>query len=385
MLAPELAHLREATREFVATVAIPAEHELGTSEPSDELRRRLQRAAADAGLLSPHAPRELGGLGLDLIGQSVILEEAGYGLLGPLALNCAAPDEGNMHLLEVTATEVQRERYLRPLVAGEIRSFFAMTEPAPGAGADPAALTTTADRVDGGWVINGRKWLITGAEGAAFGICMARTSDDGATMFLVDSDAEGLTVERRVPTIDHLMPGGHCEVAFTDCFVDDAAVLGAVDQGFRNAQVRLVPARLTHCMRWLGLARRSLDVVLDWTADRRVFGSPLQELGLAQGLIADSVIDLETSRAIIRSACEAIADGSRGTHESSIAKVYVSEAVNRIVDRAVQLAGGAGVTHDLPLARFLVEMRAFRLYDGPSETHRWSIARRASRLRAQAR
>ncbi len=385
LLSPELLRLRDETREFVASVVIPAEAELGTGEPSPELRSRLQGAAAEAGLLAPHMPPELGGRGLSLFEQSVIFEEAGYSLLGPLALNCAAPDEGTMHLLEVVATEAQRERYLRPLASGAVRSFFAMTEPAPGAGSDPGSLATTAERVDGGWRINGRKRLITGADGAAFGICMARTSADGATMFFVDADNPGFTVDRRVPTLDHIMPGGHCEVTFADCFVEEDAILGAADEGFRYAQVRLIPARLTHCMRWLGLARRSLDVVLDSTADRRLFGQPLQELGLAQALIADSAIDLESSRALVRHACAAIDAGERGGHESSIAKVYVSEAAYRVVDRAVQLAGGAGVTHDLPLARFLIELRGFRIYDGPAETHRWAIARRASRRRAGAR
>jgi acyl-CoA dehydrogenase len=177
--------------------------------------------------------------------------------------------------------------------------------------------------------------------------------------------------------------GGHYELRFDDCRVPDDAVLGEVDQGFRSAQVRLVPARLTHCMRWLGLARRSLDIALDHTRPRELFGAPLQELGLAQALIADCVIDLDASRALVRQACAAIDAGARGSGESSVAKVFVSEAVGRVVDRAVQLCGGAGVSHELPLARFLIEVRAFRIYDGPAEVHRWSIARRASRQRAQ--
>jgi acyl-CoA dehydrogenase len=380
----DLVELRDEVRRFVREVVMPEEDELGLGEPRPELRRRLQVAAAARGLLAPQAPTEFGGRGLTLFQQSVVLEEAGYSLLGPAALNCAAPDEGNMHLLDAVGTPGQRQRYLPALVRGDTRSFFAMTEPSPGAGSDPAALHTTATRVDGGWRIDGQKWLITGAEGAAFGICMARTSEDGATMFLVDSDNPGVEVQRRIGTLDHVMAGGHCEVGFAACLVADEAVLGAVGEGFRYATVRLVPARLTHCMRWLGLARRSLDIALDHSSSRDLFGTRQQDLGLTQALIADCVIDLEASRALIRQSCIAIDAGARGGAESSIAKVFVSEAVFRVVDRAIQICGGAGVSHDLPLARFLTEVRAFRIYDGPSEAHRWAIARRAARQRAGA-
>ena len=279
---------------------IPAEAELGLGSPSAELRRGLQQQAAEAGVFAPHVAEEYGGLGLKLFEQSVVFEAAGYSLLGPLALNCAAPDEGNMHLLSVIATDEQKARYLRPLAAGETRSCFAMTEPAPGAGSDPSALQTTATRVDGGWRIDGRKWLITGAAGAAFAIVMARTGEvtrgQGATMFLVDAGTPGFEVVREIPTLDHAMIGGHCEVVFDDCRVGEDAILGELDLGFRYAQVRLAPARLTHCMRWLGIARRSLDIALEHTRDRELFGQRLHELGLAQQLIADSAIDIEASR-----------------------------------------------------------------------------------------
>jgi acyl-CoA dehydrogenase len=372
----ELTELRERVRGFVRDAVIPAEQGLGLGAPSDALRSRLQQTAREAGLAVP-------GLGLDMLGQSVVFEEAGYSLLGPLALNCAAPDEGNMHLLRAVATPAQRERYLEPLAAGDVRSCFAMTEPAPGAGSDPAALTTTATRVDGGWRIDGHKWLITGAAGAAFAIVMARTGEgSAATMFLVDAATPGFRVVREIPTLDHAMIGGHCEVLLEDCRVGDEAVLGEVDAGFRYAQVRLAPARLTHCMRWLGIARRSLDIALARTRERELFGSPLQELGLAQQHIADSVIDIEASRGLIRHAARVIDAGGRGSQESSVAKTFVSEAVDRVVDRAIQLCGGAGVTHETPLGRFMNEVRAFRIYDGPAETHRWAIARREVRRAA---
>jgi acyl-CoA dehydrogenase len=381
---PEVEELRDRVREFVRTVVIPAEpRDTGEHGLDEDLRAELQEAARRAGVFAPQVPVELGGLGLDVRGQAVVFEEAGYSVLGPQALNCAAPDEGNMHLLGVVATPEQRERYLRPLAAGLTRSCFAMTEPAPGAGSDPSMLRTEARRVPGGWAITGRKWFITGAEGAAFAICMARTPG-GATMFLVDADNPGWRVERLVGAIDRSFPGGHAEVVFEDCRVSDDAVLGEVDEGFRYAQVRLAPARLTHCMRWLGAARRALDVALDRAASREAFGGPLGELGMVQERIARSVIDLETSRLLIWRCAWALDRGEPARRESSEAKAHVAEAVGRVVDRAVQICGSLGVSDDAPLARLLAEVRPFRIYDGPTETHHWAIARRALRDRARA-
>jgi len=382
----EVAGLARRTAEFVRDVVIPEERSCGGSvhDAPEPLRLRLQRAARDAGLFAPHAARRWGGLGLDLRGQAVVFEEAGYSLLGPLALNCAAPDEGNMHLLEAVATPEQRERYLRPLAAGETRSCFAMTEPAPGAGSDPRALATTATRIPGGWRIDGRKWFISGADGATFMICMARTSGapgdaGGATMFLVDAGTPGLKLVRNLETLDEGLFGGHSELAFDGCEVADDQVLGEVNQGFGYAQVRLGPARLTHCMRWLGAARRARDIALDRAAHRSAFGRPLAELGMVQQLLADSEIDIEAGRALLWRACWELDQGRPGAQYTSIAKTFVSEAVNRVVDRAVQVCGALGVSADLPLSRLLREVRPFRIYDGPSETHRWAIARRAVR------
>jgi len=381
---PAVAALAERVRAFVRDVAIPAEARDRSLHGLDEgLRGELQEAARAAGLFAPQLSEELGGLGLDMRGAAVVLEAAGYSLLGPQALNCAAPDEGNMHLLDVVATPEQRERYLLPLAAGRTRSCFAMTEPAPGAGSDPSMLRTTARRVAGGWSISGRKWFITGADGAAFAICMART-EGGATMFLIDADNPGWRVERVVDAIDRSFPGGHCEVVLDDCRVGDDAVLGEVDAGFANAQVRLAPARLTHCMRWLGIAVRALDVALERAAEREAFGARLGELGMVQERIAASVLDIETSRLLIWRCAWALDRGEPARHESSLAKAHVAEAVGRVVDRAVQICGSLGVSGDAPLARLYAEVRPFRIYDGPTETHRWSIARRALRERERA-
>ncbi|MBV9819340.1 MAG: acyl-CoA dehydrogenase family protein [Solirubrobacterales bacterium] len=386
-----VARTRDLVADFVRDVVIPAEGRDAAEHGLDEgLRAELQDAARRAGVFAPHVAAEYGGLGLDVRGQAVVFEEAGYSLLGPQALNCAAPDEGNMHLLSVVANPEQRERYLRPLAAGQTRSCFAMTEPAPGAGSDPEMLATTAERVAGGWSITGRKWFITGAEGAAFAICMARTAETiergrGATMFLIDAGHPGMRVQRVVDAEDHSFPGGHAEMVFEDCRVSDEAILGEVSEGFGYAQVRLAPARLTHCMRWLGLARRAHDFALDRASDREAFGARLSELGMVQSMIADSVMDIEASRGLIWRCAYALDHGSAGRHESSIAKAYVAEAVHRVVDRAVQICGSLGVSGDAPLARYLAEVRPFRIYDGPTETHKWAIARRAVRDRTRAR
>lgn len=384
-----VAELARRTAEFVRQVVVPVEERESGVARSEEVRLELQRAAKDAGVFAPHVSAGYGGHGLDMRGRAAVFEEAGYSLLGPLALNIAAPDEGNMHMLEIIATDEQKERYLRPLAAGEIRSCFAMTEPAPGAGSDPAALSTCAERVPGGWRIDGRKWFITGADGAGFAICMARTSGEpgeagGATMFLVDADNPGMKPVRHIETLDESLYGGHIEIVFDGCVVPDEAVLGEVDEGFRHAQVRLGPARMTHCMRWLGIARRAQDIAVARAAERRLFGSRLGELGMVQQMIADNEIDIAAARGLITRACWELDQGGHASQSVSIAKTFCAEAVWRVVDRSLQICGSLGVSGDVLLGRFLREVRPFRIYDGPSETHRWSIARRVLRRHDEA-
>jgi len=379
--------LSERTRAFVRDVVLDVEHACGgvlIGDEGEDTRRKLQQAAKDAGVFAPHVAPELGGQGLDMRARAAVFEEAGYSLLGPLSLNIAAPDEGNMHLLERVATDKQRARYLEPLASGEVRSCFAMTEPAPGAGADPSALAATAVRTDVGWLIHGRKWFITGADGAAFTICMARTSGrpgdrGGATMFLVDADNPGQRLVRHIDALDESLYGGHCELLYDGCFLPDSAVLGEVDRGFEYAQIRLGPARMSHCMRWLGIARRAQDIALARVNERRLFGTRLAELGMAQQQIADNEIDISASRSLILQACWELDQGEPATQAVSIAKTFVAEAVWRVVDRSLQLCGSLGVSGDVLLSRFLREVRPFRIYDGPSETHRWAIAKRAAK------
>lgn len=381
---PVAADLARRTADFVREVVIQAEEQHRGVARTENVRIGLQRAAKDAGVFAPHVGTEYGGHGLDMRGRAAVFEEAGYSLLGPLALNIAAPDEGNMHMLEAIATAEQKKRYLLPLAAGAVRSCFAMTEPAPGAGSDPSALTTRAQRVAGGWRIDGHKWFITGADGAGFAICMARTSGEpgeqgGATMFLVDADNPGMKMVRHIETLDESLYGGHVELRFDNCVVPDEAVLGEVDQGFRYAQVRLGPARMTHCMRWLGIARRAQDIAVARAAERRLFGSRLGDLGMAQQMIADNEIDIAAARGLILQACWELDQGRSASQSTSIAKTFCAEAVWRVVDRSLQICGSLGVSGDILLGRFLREVRPFRIYDGPSETHRWAIARRVLR------
>ncbi|WP_182377760.1 acyl-CoA dehydrogenase family protein [Nocardioides sp. WS12] len=375
------------TNEFVRAEVVGIDDEFdGDVEAAggDELRVRLQGAARDAGLLSPHGPVDCGGLGLSMTERAGVFEAAGYSLFGPMALNINAPDEGNMHLLDHVATADQRARFLVPLVRGDWRSAFAMTEPSPGAGSDPSLLMTGATKVQGGWVINGRKAFITGADGAGFFIIMARTSGEpgdlgGATMFLAPADTPGIEVVRHIGTVDRSMIGGHCELRFTDVLIPDTGVLGGVDEGFRYAQVRLGPARMTHVMRWTGAALRAHETAIRYVAERRAFGSRLADQGMVQQMIADSEIDLAATRALLLNACAELDAGGRASLSTSIAKTFAAEALDRVVDRAGQLCGGLGVSRDLPVAKIAREIRPFRIYDGPSEVHRWSIAKRAIR------
>jgi acyl-CoA dehydrogenase len=387
-LAPEHVEVRDRIVTFMHEHVLPREAELDYgSEIPAELIRDLRARARETHVYGPTLPRALGGLGLNWRGIAVALEEAGVSLLGPQALNCAAPDEGNMHLLQLVANDAQKQRYLEPLAAGKTRSCFAMTEPAPGAGADPSQLCTVARQDGDAWVIDGRKWFTTGADGAAFAIVMAKTSDvvdglRGATLFLVEAGTDGFVPLRRIGSLDHTIPGGHGEVLFEHCRVPDAAILGEVGRGLEYAQLRLGPARLTHCMRWLGIARRALDIALGYAAQRHSFGQQLAEHQQVQAALADSEIELHAARMMIWHGAWTLDRGQSARHESSMTKVFVAEAVNRVVDRALQICGALGVSEDLPLSLFYREVRPFRIYDGPSEVHRASIARRMVRRRA---
>ena len=377
-ISPELRQLQQRTRHFIGESVIPREADprQGPHGPDESLRRELVELARSAGLLTLHASREWGGLGLSHLAKAIVFEEAGYSPLGPVAMNIHAPDEGNVHLMEVVASQAQKERWLAPLVTGKIRSCFAMTEPPPGAGADPSMLLTSAVRDGDDYVINGKKWFITGAENAGFAIIMARLEDGTATMFLCDMDRPGIRVERLMDSMDTCFPGGHAVLRFENLRIPAGDVLGELGKGFRYAQVRLAPARLTHCMRWLGQARRAHDAAVDFARVRKAFGKPLGEHEGVGFMLADNDIDLHAARLVIQHCAWVLDQGERGNIESSRAKVFVSEVVCRVVDRCVQILGGQGVTGESIVMRVYKDIRGFRIYDGPSEVHRWSLAKK---------
>lgn len=380
LLPAEWQQLRLKVRKFLDTEVIPLETKESAAGLPPELFAHMRAKAKSAGLWTPHLPPELGGLGLSLLAMCLVFEEAGRSPLGPLALNCAAPDEGNMHLLHRAATPEQQRKYLHPLAAGAIRSCFAMTEPAPGAGSDPTMLQTRAEKHGEQWVINGRKWFTTGANGAAFAIVAAVTNPgvparQGTTLFLVEAGTPGFHLVRDVPTMTTDWPGGHGEILFENCAVPESHVLGGVGQGFKLMQVRLGPARLTHCMRWLGAAQRSQEIALQYARERQAFGKHLVEHQAVEWMLADSAMDLHASRLMTLEAAWKLENGSQARQEVSMCKVFVAEAVGRVIDRAIQICGAKGVSSDLILERFYRDARAFRIYDGPSEVHRMVIAR----------
>ncbi|MEF2082359.1 acyl-CoA dehydrogenase family protein [Pseudomonas aeruginosa] len=377
-LSPDLQALQMRVRKFIREQVLPFEKDQRQTAhgPSEDLRTELVAKAKAAGLLTPHADKEMGGLGLTHVEKAIVFEEAGYSTLGPTALNIHAPDEGNIHLMSVVASSEQKEQWLKPLVEGQTRSCFAMTEPPPGAGADPSMLTTTASRDGDDYVINGTKWFITGAEGATFVIIMAKMEDGTATMFLSDMNRPEIEHVRTMDALDTCFTGGHGVLRFNNLRVSTNDVLGEVGKGFRYAQIRLAPARLTHCMRWLGQAQRAHDTALEHARRRQSFGRTLGEHEGVSFMLADNEMDLLTSRLHIWRTAWMLDQGERCNFESSVSKVVCSEAQWRVVDRSVQILGGQGVTHETIVARIFADMRAFRIYDGPSEVHRFSLGKK---------
>jgi alkylation response protein AidB-like acyl-CoA dehydrogenase len=379
---PEIRDLGEKVDAFVRNeiIAFESDPRWTAHGPTDEMRRELNALAKRAGVFGPHIPTEFGGAGLSHVGCAVVFKAAGYSMLGPIALHCAAPDEGNIHLLDRIANAEQRAHYLQPLATGVVRSCFCMTEPSPGAGSDPGQLLTTALSQDDHLIVNGEKWLITGAQGAAFAIIMANVVDSGQTigptMLLSPMDAPGISIERKLDTLDSSFVGGHAVVHFSNLHVPRDAVLGEIGQGFRYAQVRLAPARLTHCMRWLGSAERAQATATAYASRRTAFGKPLGEHEAVSFMLADNAMDIHLSWLTILHAAACLDRGESGRTESSMAKVICSEAISRVADRSLQILGGLGITRDTVVERIYRDVRAFRIYDGPSEVHRWALGRR---------
>ncbi|PNW18151.1 acyl-CoA dehydrogenase family protein [Acinetobacter sp. AKBS16] len=377
-LSNELLELQQKVREFIQQEVIPLESDprQDSHGPSEALRQELVGRARHRGLLTPHASREMGGLGWSHLQKAVAFEEAGYSALGPIALNIHAPDEGNIHLLDVVANDAQKQKWLKKLVAGEIRSCFAMTEPAPGAGSDPSMLQTTAIADGDDYIINGRKWLITGADGASVAIIMAKMEDGSASMFLTDTNVEGFILEKNMNAMDSCFSGGHGILRFENLRIPKENVLGEIGKGFKYAQVRLAPARLTHCMRWLGQARRAHDIATQYARERQSFG---KRLGDHQGvgfMLADNEMDILTTRLAVHYCAQVLDLGEKGNYESSLVKVISSEGIWRVVDRSVQILGGQAMTDESVVCKIFKDARGFRIYDGANEVHRMSIAKK---------
>jgi acyl-CoA dehydrogenase len=379
---PELtARIAAKVEAFVRDVVVPYERDPRRDHhdcPTEALIVELKTKAREAGVLTPHILPDGGHL--TQRETAVVLARTGLSPLGPLACNTAAPDEGNMYLLGKVGSAEIKDRFLKPLVEGKGRSAFFMTEPAAegGAGSDPSMMRTHC-RLDGNhWVINGRKAFITGADGAQVGIVMAK-ADEGACMFLVDLPDPAIRIERVPNTIDNSMPGGHAVVAIDNLRVPADQMLGEAGEGFKYAQVRLAPARLSHCMRWLGACTRANEIAVDYANRRQAFGKTLIDHEGVGFMLAENMIDLKQAELMIDWCADVLDTGALGTVESSMAKVAVSEALMRIADRCVQVMGGTGVTNDTIVEQVFREIRAFRIYDGPTEVHKWSLAKKVKR------
>lgn len=381
-LSPEIIDYRDRIRAFVDEHVLPVERDPSAFDAHENIAldrlASLRERARAAGLWALQLPRDMGGVGLSFVGMAVCYEEMNRSIFGPVVFNSAAPDDGNMMLLAKVATDAQKERFLMPIVRGEVRSAFAMTEPAPGAGSDPSMTLTTATREGDSWVIHGRKWFITGAEEAAHFIVMAKTSDDprrGLTAFLFHRDDPGFRIERRIPILGPEEHGGHCELIFDGLVVPDAHRLMNVGDGLKVTQIRLGPARLTHCMRWTGLAKRALSIAGEYVEHRHSHGQRLADREGVQWMLGEAAMAVDIGRLLTMRAAWLLDQGDFARQEISMAKVAVSEALHQAVDTSIQLCGARGYSRDTPLEWMYRYARQARLVDGASEVHKMVLAR----------
>jgi acyl-CoA dehydrogenase len=381
-LDPAIEALRRRYREFVADRIIPVESDPtsygeGENIALDRLDS-LRAQSKTAGLWAPQMPRERGGLGLNAVAMAACYEEMGRSIFGPAVFNAAAPDDGNMILLNKVASEAQKSKWLQPIIDGKLRSSFVMTEEMPGAGSDPSAMLTRAERRAGKWVVSGKKWFITGAGVAKHFILIARTSDDsrkGLSAFLFHADQPGWRIVRRIPIMGPEEHGGHCEVAFDGLEIADEAVLMNIGDGLKVTQIRLGAARLTHCMRWLGMAKRALETCFAYVRDRQSFGMSLAEHEGVQWLLGQAAMDIDVGRLLTMRAAWKLDQGDFARKEVSMAKIAVADVLHRAVDTGIQLLGARGYSRDTPLEWMYRYARQARLVDGASEVHRMVLAR----------
>ncbi len=380
----EATALAERARDLMEDVVLPKERELtGGMAASDRTLKELRAAAKEYGVYAPQIDEAYGGMGYDFRDALPTFEEAGRSLLGAQAMRIAAPDEGNMHLLELHGSELQKDEYLEPLVEAEISSGFSMTEPIQGGGSDPKMLKTTAEKDGDEWVINGHKWWTTNGIGADILLVFARTDREvhpyeGCSVFIVPSDADGVEIVRNIP---HIGPDidrhGHAEIEYNDVRVPEEHLLGTEGAGFKHVQERLGPARLTHCMRYSGMASRALDIAKAYMSEREAFGTTIADKQAPRHAIAQHETELAAARALVREAADEISAGGEARIPVSMAKVFTANATQDAIDTALQFCGGNGIAKDLPIADFYESVRQFRLVDGADEVHLRSIARDA--------
>ncbi|HSP49816.1 MAG TPA: acyl-CoA dehydrogenase family protein [Pseudolabrys sp.] len=381
-LSHEIEAIRLRVRAFVEEQVLPleadpanfADHE---NIPAERLAP-VREIAKKAGLWAPQAPKEYGGMGLPIVAWAAIYEEAARSIFGPLAIHCMAPDDGNMNLLARAGTQAQKDKWLRPIVDGKVRSAFAMTEPHPGSGSDPGMMLTRAEKKGDRYIIRGHKWFITGAEGAAHFILMARTSDEprrGLTAFLYHKDQPGWRILRRIPIMGPHEHGGHCEIEYDGLEIPEENILLKVGDGLRVTQIRLGPARLTHCMRWLGFAKRCMEIAQEYVGRRDAFGSKLASREGIQIKLGEVAHQIAIGRLLTMHAAWKLDQGDRARKEVSMAKVQVADTLHQTADVAIQLNGARGYSKDTILEWIYRYGRSARLVDGASEVHKMVLAR----------
>ena len=381
-LPPDIEDYRKRCRAFVAEHLLPLELDPGAYDDHENIRldvlENMRAKAKTAGLWAPQMPKELGGQGLSVVGMAACYEEANYSIFGPVTFNCAAPDDGNMIVLNKIGAEEQKRRWLQPIIDGKARSAIVMTEPAPGAGSDPTMMLTTAEKKGDRWVVCGRKWFITGAGVAQHFILIAKTSEDkrkGLTAFMFDRDQPGWRIVRRIPIMGPEEHGGHCELEFDGLEIPDENRLMNVGDGLKVAQIRLGTARLTHCMRWLGLARRCMDIAAEYVARRDAHGGKLAERESVQWLLGEAALQIEIGRLLVMRAAAKLDAGDFARKEISAAKIAVADVLHKAADTAIQLNGARGYSKDTVLEWIYRYARQARLVDGASEVHRMVLAR----------
>ena len=381
-LTPEVDETRQAIRRFVADNLLPLESDPASFDDHENIRLdlldKMREKAKAQGLWSLSMPTERGGRAFDRVGMAACYEEMNRSIFGPVVFNAAAPDDGNMFVLNKVATEAQKERWLQPIIDGTVRSSIVMTEPAPGAGSDPAGMMKTrAEKKGDTWVVHGHKWFITGAGVADHFILLARTSDDARrnlTAFLFHKDQPGWEIVRRIPIMGPEEHGGHCELKFDGLEIPDENRLMEVGEGMKCVQIRLGTARLTHCMRWLGLAKRSLEIADEYISEREAFGTRLADRESVQLLLGAAAKEIQIGRMLTMHAAWTLDQGSRARAEVSTAKVQVADTLHKCVDTAIQLCGAKGYSKDTVLEWIYRYARQARLVDGASEVHMMVLA-----------